>query len=179
MSGKILSFPGYNKRSEYFLNNYHTLGTPLSALSELFHSVFRIILWRLLLSSPSYQCGNPGYGNLTCPRSPRWLNKPSHSRACVVDLCAYSLSAKICGMQLVFWESFSSRMVMSHLQKCRQRCAEQWKRKVREIKFSEWISLSTLEVFTATPMAVRKGIICQHILVWPPLVPLACFGGTK
>lgn len=178
MSGKILSFPGYNKRSKCFLNNYHTLGTLLSALSELFHLVFTIILWRLLLSPP-YQGGNRGPGNLTCPRSPSWLTKQSHSRACVVNLCAYSLSAKISGMQLVFRESFSSRIVMSHLQKCWQRCAEQWKRKVREIKFSEWVNLSTLAIFTATPTAVRKGIIGQHILAWPPLVPLACFGGTK
>jgi len=94
MSGKILSFPGYNKRSKCFLNNYHTLGTLLSALSELSHLVFTIILWRLFLSSPPYQCGNRGHGNLTCPRSPSWLTKQSHSRACVVNLCAYSLSAK-------------------------------------------------------------------------------------
>lgn len=72
MSGKILSFPGYNKRSKSFLNNYHTLGTLLSTLSELSHLVIRIILWRLLGLSPSYQCGNHGHGNVTCPRAP-WL----------------------------------------------------------------------------------------------------------
>lgn len=108
---------------------------------------------------------------------PAGLRKQSDSRTWGVNLCTYPLSAKIRGLQFVCWESFSSRKVMQHLSKCWQRCTEEWKRKARKRELSEWLNLSTHEMFTATPTAAGKCIMCGPVSASPPPVALPALAG--